>query len=106
MPESINVLTGLPRFHTATAGTHFLCLLLLPFSIKQLHNSATLEPHQPPPLPHLDKTLVNKYSLPIRRLTFDSNEVLPYYQHSRRYAIQSQAIPTLMSVHGHQFQSC
>jgi membrane protein insertase Oxa1/YidC/SpoIIIJ len=45
MLEIINVLTGLPWFHTVIAGTLFSRLLLLPFSIKQLRNSSALAPH-------------------------------------------------------------
>jgi YidC/Oxa1 family membrane protein insertase len=47
MLELINVSTGLPWFHTIIAGTVFARLILLPFSIKQLRNSAALAPHQP-----------------------------------------------------------
>lgn len=47
MLELINVSTGLPWFHTIIAGTLLSRLLLLPFSIKQLRNSAALAPHQP-----------------------------------------------------------
>ncbi|KAI0308351.1 hypothetical protein B0F90DRAFT_163704 [Multifurca ochricompacta] len=47
MLELINVSTGLPWFHTIIAGTVLARLLLLPFSIKQLRNSAALAPHQP-----------------------------------------------------------
>jgi YidC/Oxa1 family membrane protein insertase len=47
MLELINVSTGLPWFHTIIAGTVCARLLLLPFSIKQLRNSAALAPHQP-----------------------------------------------------------
>lgn len=45
--ELVNVSTGLPWFHTIIAGTLLSRLLLLPFSIKQLRNSAALAPHQP-----------------------------------------------------------
>jgi YidC/Oxa1 family membrane protein insertase len=45
--ELVNVSTGLPWFHTIIAGTVLTRLLLLPFSIKQLRNSAALAPHQP-----------------------------------------------------------
>jgi len=47
MLELINVSTGLPWFHTIVAGTLVSRLLLLPFSLKQLRNSAALAPHQP-----------------------------------------------------------
>jgi len=47
MLELINVSTGMPWFHTIIAGTLFARLLLLPFSIKQLRNSAALAPYQP-----------------------------------------------------------
>ena len=47
MLELINVSTGLPWFHTIIAGTLLSRLLLLPFSIKQLRNSAALAPYQP-----------------------------------------------------------
>jgi YidC/Oxa1 family membrane protein insertase len=47
MLELINVSAGLPWFHTIVAGTVLSRLLLLPFSIKQLRNSAALAPHQP-----------------------------------------------------------
>jgi YidC/Oxa1 family membrane protein insertase len=47
MLELINVSTGLPWFHTIVAGTLASRLLLLPFSLKQLRNSAALAPHQP-----------------------------------------------------------
>ena len=47
MLELINVSTGLPWFHTIIAGTIFSRLLLLPLSVKQLRNTATLAPHQP-----------------------------------------------------------
>ncbi|KAI0263666.1 60Kd inner membrane protein-domain-containing protein [Russula aff. rugulosa BPL654] len=47
MLELINVSTGLPWFYTIIAGTVFARLILLPFSIKQLRNSAALAPHQP-----------------------------------------------------------
>jgi YidC/Oxa1 family membrane protein insertase len=47
MLELVNVSTGLPWFHTIIAGTVLARLLLLPFSIKQLRNSAALAPHQP-----------------------------------------------------------
>jgi YidC/Oxa1 family membrane protein insertase len=40
--EPISASTGLPWFHISIAGAHFLPLLLLAFSIKQLHNSAAL----------------------------------------------------------------
>jgi hypothetical protein len=45
----INVSTGLPVFQTIIVGTliGFSRLLLLPFSIKQLRNTAALAPHQP-----------------------------------------------------------
>ena len=43
----INVSVGLPWFQTIVTGTLLLHLLLLPFSIKQLHNSAALVPFQP-----------------------------------------------------------
>jgi YidC/Oxa1 family membrane protein insertase len=46
MLELINVSTGLSWFHTIIAGTVFARLILLPFSIKQLRNSAALAPHQ------------------------------------------------------------
>jgi YidC/Oxa1 family membrane protein insertase len=45
--ELINVSAGLPWFHTIVAGTILSRLLLLPFSIKQLRNAATLAPFQP-----------------------------------------------------------
>jgi len=45
--ELMDVSTGFPWFHVIIAGTLFSRLLLLPFSIKQLHNSATLARHQP-----------------------------------------------------------
>jgi YidC/Oxa1 family membrane protein insertase len=45
--ELINISTGLPWFHTIIAGTLLTRLFLLPFSIKQLRNSAALAPHQP-----------------------------------------------------------
>lgn len=45
--ELVNVSSGLPWFHTIVAGTLLSRLLLLPFSIKQLRNSAALAPHQP-----------------------------------------------------------
>ncbi|KAI0053092.1 hypothetical protein FA95DRAFT_1482584 [Auriscalpium vulgare] len=45
--ETINVSTGLPWFYTIIAGTVFARLLLLPFSIKQMQNSARLAPYQP-----------------------------------------------------------
>ncbi|KAH9033060.1 60Kd inner membrane protein-domain-containing protein [Lactarius hengduanensis] len=45
--ELVNVSTGLPWFHTIIAGTLLSRLLLVPFSIKQLRNSAALAPHQP-----------------------------------------------------------
>jgi YidC/Oxa1 family membrane protein insertase len=47
MLELVNVSTGLPWFHTIVAGTFLSRLLLLPFSIKQLRNSASLAPYQP-----------------------------------------------------------
>jgi len=47
MLELVNVSSGLPWFHTIIAGTLLTRLLLLPFSIKQLRNSAALAPHQP-----------------------------------------------------------
>ena len=47
MLELVNVSSGLPWFHTIIAGTVLARLLLLPFSIKQLRNSAALAPHQP-----------------------------------------------------------
>ncbi|KAH9964165.1 60Kd inner membrane protein-domain-containing protein [Russula dissimulans] len=46
MLELVNVSSGLPWFHTIVAGTLLSRLLLLPFSIKQLRNSAALAPHQ------------------------------------------------------------
>jgi len=46
MLELVNVSSGLPWFHTIIAGTLLSRLLLLPFSIKQLRNSAALAPHQ------------------------------------------------------------
>lgn len=45
--ELVNISTGLPWFHTIIAGTLLSRLLLVPFSIKQLRNSAALAPHQP-----------------------------------------------------------
>ncbi|KAH9044309.1 60Kd inner membrane protein-domain-containing protein [Lactarius pseudohatsudake] len=45
--ELVNVSAGLPWFHTIIAGTLLSRLLLVPFSIKQLRNSAALAPHQP-----------------------------------------------------------
>ena len=45
--ELVNVSSGLPWFHTIIAGTLLSRLLLVPFSIKQLRNSAALAPHQP-----------------------------------------------------------
>ncbi|KAH9065594.1 60Kd inner membrane protein-domain-containing protein [Lactarius vividus] len=45
--ELVNVSTGLPWFYTIIAGTLLSRLLLVPFSIKQLRNSAALAPHQP-----------------------------------------------------------
>jgi YidC/Oxa1 family membrane protein insertase len=47
MLNLINISMALPWFHTTIAGTPLSCLLLLPFSIKRLPNSATLTPHQP-----------------------------------------------------------
>lgn len=47
MLELVNVSTGMPWFHTIVAGTFLARLLLLPFTIKQLRNSAALAPHQP-----------------------------------------------------------
>jgi YidC/Oxa1 family membrane protein insertase len=47
MLELVNVSTGLPWFHTIVAGTFLSRLLILPFSIKQLRNSAALAPYQP-----------------------------------------------------------
>ena len=47
MLELVNVSTGLPWFYTIIAGTFLSRLLLLPFSVKQLRNSAALAPHQP-----------------------------------------------------------
>ena len=47
MLKLINVSAGLPWFQTIVVGTLLLCLLLLPFSIKQLCNSAVLVPFQP-----------------------------------------------------------
>ncbi|KAI0276887.1 hypothetical protein BGY98DRAFT_1097805 [Russula aff. rugulosa BPL654] len=44
MLELIDASMRLPWFHTFIAGTLFFCLLLLTFSIKQLHNSAALAP--------------------------------------------------------------
>jgi len=45
--ELINVSTGLPWFHTIIANILFSRLLLHPFYIKQLCNSAALAPRQP-----------------------------------------------------------
>jgi len=45
MLDLIGVSTGLPWFHAIITGTLFSTLLLLPLSIKQLRNSATLAPH-------------------------------------------------------------
>jgi YidC/Oxa1 family membrane protein insertase len=47
MLELVNVSTGLPWFHTIVVGTFLSRLLLLPFSIKQLRNTAALAPYQP-----------------------------------------------------------
>jgi len=47
MLEFVNVSTGLPWFYTIIAGTFLTRALLLPFSVKQLRNSAALAPHQP-----------------------------------------------------------
>ena len=47
MLELINVSAGLPWFQTIVAGTLLSRLLLLPFSVKQLRNSAALAPFQP-----------------------------------------------------------
>jgi YidC/Oxa1 family membrane protein insertase len=47
MLELVNVSTGLPWFHTIVAGTFLARLILLPFSVKQLRNSAALAPYQP-----------------------------------------------------------
>ncbi|KAI0314871.1 60Kd inner membrane protein-domain-containing protein [Amylostereum chailletii] len=45
--ELINVSTGLPWFWTIIAGTAASRLLILPFAIRQLQNSARLAPFQP-----------------------------------------------------------
>jgi YidC/Oxa1 family membrane protein insertase len=49
MLELVNISTGLLWFYMIIASTVFTvhALLLLPFSIKQLRNSAVLAPHQP-----------------------------------------------------------
>lgn len=46
MLEIINVSTGMPWFYTIIAGTVLSRVLLLPFSIQQLRNSARLAPYQ------------------------------------------------------------
>ena len=47
MLELVNVSTGLPWFYTIIAGTFLSRVILLPFSVKQLRNSAALAPYQP-----------------------------------------------------------
>ena len=43
----LDLSSGLPWLHTIVAGTLLSRLLLVPFSIKKMRNSAALTPHQP-----------------------------------------------------------
>jgi YidC/Oxa1 family membrane protein insertase len=78
MLELINVSTGLPWFHTIIAGTLFSRLLLLPFSIKQLRNSAALAPHQPRLIElkeELDKAYKTGDRLAVQRVALKQHKV-------------------------------
>lgn len=75
--ELINV-AGLPWFHTIIAGTLLSRLLLLPFSIKQLRNSAALAPFQPRLLElktELDKAYKTGDKLAVQRVALKQRRV-------------------------------
>lgn len=78
MLELINVSTGLPWFHTFIAGTILSRLLLLPFTIKQLRNSAALAPFQPKLLDlktELDKAYKTGDKLAVQRVALKQRRV-------------------------------
>jgi YidC/Oxa1 family membrane protein insertase len=78
MLELVNVSTGLPWFHTIIAGTILSRLLLLPFSIKQLRNSAALAPHQPRLMElkeELDKAYKTGDKLAVQRVALRQRKV-------------------------------
>lgn len=78
MLEFINVSAGLPWFHTIIAGTVLSRLLLLPFSIKQLRNSAALAPHQPRLIElkeELDKAYKTGDKLAVQRVALKQRKV-------------------------------
>jgi hypothetical protein len=78
MLELINVSTGLPWFYTIIAGTVVARLLLLPFSIKQLRNSAALAPHQPRLIElkeELDKVYKTGDKLAVQRVALKQRKV-------------------------------
>lgn len=78
MLELINVSAGLPWFHTIIAGTVLSRLLLLPFSIKQLRNSAALAPHQPRLIElkeELDKAYKTGDKLAVQRVALKQRKV-------------------------------
>jgi hypothetical protein len=66
-----------PWFHTI-AGTVFARLILLPFSIKQLRNSAALAPHQPRLMKlkeELDKSYQSGDKLAVQRVALQQHKV-------------------------------
>jgi YidC/Oxa1 family membrane protein insertase len=78
MLEVINVSTGLPWFHTIIAGTVVARMILLPFSIKQLRNSAALAPHQPRLVElkgELDKAYKTGDKLAVQRVALQQRKV-------------------------------
>jgi YidC/Oxa1 family membrane protein insertase len=78
MLELINISAGLPWFHTIIAGTLLSRLLLLPFSIKQLRNSAALAPFQPRLLElktELDKAYKSGDKLAVQRVALKQRRV-------------------------------
>jgi YidC/Oxa1 family membrane protein insertase len=78
MLELINVSMGLPWFYTIIAGTLVSRLLLLPFSLKQLRNSAALTPHQPRLLElkqDLDKAYRTGDKLAVQRVALKQRRV-------------------------------
>ncbi len=81
--ELVNVSTGLPWFYTIVAGTLLSRLLLLPFSVKQLRNSAALAPHQPRLL-ELKEELNRAYKtgdkIGVQRVALKQRRALPLEQ--------------------------
>jgi YidC/Oxa1 family membrane protein insertase len=69
----VNLSTGLLWFHTIIAGTVLTRLPLLPFSIKQLRNSAALAPHQPRllELKELDRAYLTDDKIGVQRVALN-----------------------------------